>query len=212
MFHSYLCPLLQFPAFYCVESIFFYTVTTLIIDLIADPFSLPDRENTQEKKSIVSLPQFHTLFLERDNREVKVIVTELQRVHFSQMNSWHPLLKSLHILQVLPKTGLTAKPQFTERHSASPPTDSARTGISQECSGDLSLLCPPQGICKSQQALPSTARHPLPTPCMHFKTPVVILTAQPHLSQSKILSLDRGIHPPGGRRGNFSSLIGTFPN
>lgn len=35
-------------------------------------------ENTQEKKRIVSLPQLHTLFLERDNREVKIIVTELQ--------------------------------------------------------------------------------------------------------------------------------------
>lgn len=169
-------------------------------------------ENTQEKKRIVSLPQLHTLFLERDNREVKIIVTELQRVHFSQMNSWHPLLKSLHILQVLPGTGLTVKLQFTERHPAPPPTDSARTGISQECSTDLSLLCPPQGICNPNrlcQAQPDTR---CPLPARILKHPVVILTAQPHLSQYKILSLHRGIHPPGGRCGNFSSLIGTFPN
>lgn len=75
------------------------------------------------RKRIVSLPQFHTLFFEKDNREIKVIVTEPLKVHFSQMNSWHPLLKSLHILQVLPGTGVTVEQQFTERHPAPPPTD-----------------------------------------------------------------------------------------
>lgn len=45
--------LLQFTAFYCVESIFFHSVTTLIIDLIADPFSLssiPDRREYSGKE------------------------------------------------------------------------------------------------------------------------------------------------------------------
>lgn len=122
MFHSYLCPLLHFAAFYCAESIF-PSVTTLIIDLITDPFSLSFIPERIVRKRIASLPQFHTLFLEKDNREIKVIVTELLKVHFSQMNSWHPLLKSLHILQVLPGTGVTVEQQFTERHPAPPPTD-----------------------------------------------------------------------------------------
>lgn len=131
MFHGYLCPtLLQFPAFYCVKSISFHSVSTLIADLTTDPLLSPPPPGwkpivSHEKKGSINATVSYTEFLERGTGEVTVIVTELQRVRFSQMNSRHPLFKSLRILRVLRRIGFTVKQQFTERHLAPPPVDSA---------------------------------------------------------------------------------------
>lgn len=203
MFHSYLCPLLHCCSLqlFAVWSPYSPVSPPSSLTSSLSPLSQTE-ENSQEKDCITASVSYSVSWKTRDKNYC----------------DWTPespfqsdeLMASTSQIPTYPPSPAQNRTDGSLL-LLHPPTG-ARAGISQECSSDLSLLCPPRGICHPNrlcQAQPDT-RCPLPAGIL--KHPAMILTARPHLSQSKTLPLHGGIHPPQGRRGDFSSLIGTFPN